>query len=65
MQQSIPCETARQLDVVLRQDVILATATALCNGNNDCTLPNSEGHLPNQTKEETKMRIIEKSSKHM
>ena len=47
MQQSIPCESARELlDVVLRHDVILAVDTALCSGNIDCTPPNSTGDLP-------------------
>lgn len=30
---------------MLRQDVNLAAATALCRGNNDCTHPSSAGHL--------------------
>lgn len=46
MQQSVPWERARQLlDDVLRHAVILALATALCNGSIDATPPNSAGGL--------------------
>ncbi|KAJ0945510.1 hypothetical protein HanPSC8_Chr03g0128961 [Helianthus annuus] len=43
---SVPCERDLQLlEVVLKQDVNLAAATALCRGNSDCTHPSSDGHL--------------------
>lgn len=54
MQQSVPCESARQLlDVVLKHEVILAVATALCSGSSDCTHPSSDGALPNKYQSHT------------
>lgn len=47
MRQRVPCESARQLlDVMLRDDVILAAATALWSGSSDCTHPSAPGGLP-------------------
>lgn len=42
MQQSVPWESDWQfLEVMLRRDIILDTATALWSGNIDCTHPSS------------------------
>lgn len=60
MQQSVPCERALQLlDVELRQDVILAAATALCRGNIDCNPPSSDGILEKDKRRRGDVDLVE------